>query len=172
MNGEKASSRSGADSGLESKAGKYLTFRLGKEEYGLEIMKVVEIIGLMEITTVPRTPDFVRGVINLRGKIIPVIDLRLKFELPSKEDTERTCIIVVQIDQSAVQVTMGVIVDDVSEVVNIRAEQIEPTPSFGPNVDTDFIMGVGQVGKNVIMLLDIGKILSCEEIKIIDQVSH
>ncbi|MEW6238598.1 MAG: chemotaxis protein CheW [Candidatus Omnitrophota bacterium] len=172
MNGEKVSSRNGADSGLESKAGKYLTFRLGKEEYGLEIMKVVEIIGLMEITTVPRTPDFVRGVINLRGKIIPVIDLRRKFELPSKEDTERTCIIVVQIDQSVSQVTMGVIVDDVSEVVNIRAEQIEPTPSFGANVNTDFILGVGQVGKNVIMLLDIGKILSFEEIRLIDQVSH
>ncbi len=162
---------SDSNADISKLAGKFLTFKLGQEEYGLEIMTVVEIIGLMEITPVPRTPDFIRGVINLRGKIIPVIDLRLKFDLPFKQDTERTCIIVVQIDNGTNQVTMGIIVDEVSEVIYIGADQIEPTPSFGSGVDTEFIMGVGQVGQNVIMLLNIGKILTTGEINLVDQVS-
>ncbi len=160
------------DSSAEHLAGKYLTFALGKETYGLQILKVFEIIGLMEITEVPRTPPFVRGVINLRGKIIPVVDLRMKFDLPSKEDTERTCIIVVQIAGEADRITMGIIVDEVCEVVNVTEDRIEPTPSFGADVDTQFILGVGQINNNVTMLLDIDKILSGEEIGIVGQVAH
>ncbi len=157
--------------GLECIAGKYLTFKMGNEEYGIEIMKVVEIIGVMEITAVPRTPDFIRGVINLRGKIIPIVDLRQKFDLPRKEDTERTCIIVVQIQREAQNTIMGIIVDDVSEVLYIGADQIEPTPSFGANVETEFIMGVGQINRDVVMLLDIDKVLTGGEIKMVDKVT-
>ncbi|RJP30897.1 MAG: purine-binding chemotaxis protein CheW [Candidatus Omnitrophota bacterium] len=169
MNSETISSHRNADLGLEDKAGKYLTFKMGKEEYGIEIMKVFEIIGLMEITPVPRTPKFIRGVINLRGKIIPVVDLRLKFELPRREDSERTCIIVVQIARAANYMTMGIIVDDVCEVIYISANQIEPTPSFGENVNTEFIKGVGQINQNVIMLLDIDKILTGGEVDLIEK---
>ncbi len=156
----------------ECKAGKYLTFKMGNEEYGIEIMKVFEIIGIMEITPVPRTPKFIRGVINLRGKIIPVVDLRIKFDLPPKSDTERTCIIVVQITRESNQTTMGIIVDDVSEVLYIGDDQIEPTPSFGANVNTEFIMGVGQINQMVIMLLDIDKILTGGEVEILEKTTQ
>ena len=145
-------------------AGKYLTFELEGEVYGLEILKVQEIIGMMNVTRVPRTPEFMRGVINLRGKVIPVIDLRLKFALSAKEDTDRTCIIVVQVTHDTRQVTMGLIVDEVSEVQTIVESQIEPPPSFGASVDTDFILGMGKLGEKVVMLLDADKVLSGGEI--------
>jgi len=154
-----------AERGHSECGGKYLTFELGGEVYGLEILKVQEIIGMMTVTRVPRTPNFVRGVINLRGKVIPVIDLRRKFGMEPQEDTEKTCIVVVQIaaggtDQTT---TMGIIVDEVSEVLDIDAEQIEPPPSFGASVDTDFILGMGKVAERVVMLLDIDKVLTQAE---------
>ncbi|KKL28772.1 hypothetical protein LCGC14_2371790 [marine sediment metagenome] len=145
---------------LLDKEGKYLTFALGPEEYGLEILKVREIIGIMDIAEVPRTPDFVKGVINLRGKVIPVIDLRLKFQMETIEQTEETCIIVVDVDG----VEMGIIVDKVSEVLDIAGEEIEEPPSFGANVDTDFILGMGKAQERVTILLDIGKVLSSMEV--------
>ncbi len=148
--------------------GKYLTFVLGSEEYGLEILKVREIIGVMEITTVPQTPVFIKGVINLRGKVIPVIDLRLKFGMPEAEPTEETCIIVVDIMGSL----MGILVDTVSEVLDINANQIEPAPAFGGSIDTNFILGMGKVKDRVEILLDINKVLSTEELlKIVEAVS-
>ncbi len=147
-----------------AKAGKYLTFKLGAEEYGLEILKVQEIIKMMEITKVPRTPDYVRGVINLRGKVIPVVDLRLKFGMDAKETTDKTCVIVVQVRRNDATVTMGIIVDEVSEVLDITGEQIEPPPEFGTTVDTAFILGMGKVAKKVIMLLDADKVLSSGEL--------
>ena len=143
-----------------AKMGKYLTFVLGKEEYGLEILRVREINGLMEITNVPRMPEFVRGVINLRGKVIPVIDLRLKFGMRQVEDTQETCIIVVDL----VEVYMGVVVDRVSEVLDIAETAIEPPPSFGTSVDTGFILGIGKAKDKVVILLDIGQVLSANEI--------
>lgn len=158
--------------GLADKAGKYLTFDLASEEYGLEILKVQEIIGLMPITRVPRTPGFIRGVINLRGKVIPVVDLRLKFEMEAKEDTRRTSIIVVQVKRTGHQVIMGLIVDDMHEVIDIKAEDIEPPPEFGANVNTDFILGVGKVNQKVVILLDVDKILSGGEVTMVDQVSQ
>ena len=151
-------------------AGKYLTFQLDKEIYGLEILKVQEIIGMMNVTSVPRTPDFVRGVINLRGKVIPVVDLRLKFSMETKEDTERTCIIVVQISAASQMVIMGIIVDEVSEVLDVKSEQIEPAPSFGGSVSTDFILAMGKVGQKVIMLLDVDRVLSGGEMQLVKQV--
>lgn len=140
--------------------GKYLTFVLGGEEYGLEILKVREIIGLMDITSVPQTPVFIKGVINLRGKVIPVIDLRLKFGMEEAEPTDETCIIVVDIGGSL----MGIFVDTVSEVLDVTADQIEPPPSFGSAIDTVFILGMGKIKGKVKILLDIEKVLSAEEL--------
>ena len=157
---------------LTERAGKYLTFNLVNEEYGLEILKVQEIIGIMNVTRVPKMPDYVRGVINLRGKVIPVIDLRLKFGLDSQNDTERTCIIVVQVSHGDQQVTTGIIVDEVSEVLDIAEEQIEDAPSFGASVDTEFILAMGKVGKKVVMFLDIDKVLSTGDMVAINEASQ
>jgi purine-binding chemotaxis protein CheW len=138
---------------------KFLTFFLANEEYGLEILKVQEIIGLLPITRVPRTPVFIRGVINLRGKVISVVDLRLKFGMPEKEATSETCIIVVQ----AAGMEMGIIVDKVSEVLAIATGEIEDAPSFGTTVTTDYILGIGKAQGKVKLLLDIDKVLSKQE---------
>lgn len=147
------------------KEGKYLTFVLCSEEYGLEILKVREIIGLLDITPVPQTPDFVKGVINLRGKVIPVVDLRLKFGMPPAEYTKETCIIVVDVDS----LLMGIIVDTVSEVVEIKENEIEPPPSFGHKVDVKFILGMGKIKGKVKILLQIDKVLSSEELSIVEK---
>ena len=142
-------------------AGKYMTFKLAEEAYGLAILKVREIIGLMEITRVPRTPEFIRGVINLRGRVIPVMDLRLKFGMPPIEPTDQTVIIVVQYASGGREVTTGVLVDQVLEVLSIDTEQIEPPPSFaGDSLEADFLLGVGKTADRVIFLLDIGRVLS------------
>jgi purine-binding chemotaxis protein CheW len=147
--------------------GKFLTFALGNEEYGVEILKVREIMGLMEITTVPQTPEYMKGVINLRGKVIPIIDLRLKFAMPEVEHTKETCIIVVEVGSAQI----GIIVDSVSEVTDIRGEDIEEAPSFGQGIDTNFIMGLGKVKEKIIILLDIERVLSSEEMEIVGQLA-
>ncbi len=151
------------------KKGKYLTFSLADEEYGIGILKVKEINGMMPITSVPRTPDFVKGVINLRGKVIPVIDLRLKFGIPSIDYTDRTCIIVVEIDANDMTIQIGIAVDAVSEVLNIKEEEVENPPSFGTSVNTDYILGMAKIDSSVKILLDIDKVLSAEEITAIEQ---
>ena len=151
--------------GVAGASEKYLTFNLSDEQYGVEILKVREIIGLMEITKVPRTPDFVRGVINLRGKVIPVIDLRTKFGMDNVQDTDQTCIVVVDIEQAANAIQMGVIVDSVSEVLDIELDSIEDTPSFGTVVSTDFIKGIAKTKGGVKILLNIEKVLSASEIQ-------
>ncbi len=150
-------------------AGKYLTFRLGDEEYGIGILKVKEIIGMMPITPIPQTPPYVKGVINLRGKVIPVIDLRLRFGMEEAEYTDRTCIIVVEVSLAAEAVIMGIVVDAVSEVAQIKAEEIEDTPSFGTTLDTSYILGMAKTDDSVKILLDIDKILSEEELAQIDR---
>lgn len=160
-----------AEQDADDRVEKYLTFHIGNEEYGLEILKVIEIIGLSSITDVPRTPPFVKGVINLRGRIIPVVDLRIKFGLPQIEYNDRTCIIIVLITRGDRQVQTGVIVDHVSEVISIGSSQFEATPSFGPSVDTRFILGIGKMGERVVLLLDVDEVLSTEEIGIVDQVA-
>jgi len=142
-----------------SREGKYLTFSLASEEYGIGILKVREIIGMMSITPVPQTPEFVKGVINLRGKVIPVIDLRLRFGLDATAYTERTCIIVVEIHGESGSIPMGIVVDAVSEVLNIRSADIENTPSFGVKLNTDFILGMAKTDGGVKILLDIDKVL-------------
>jgi purine-binding chemotaxis protein CheW len=150
-------------SDAQSKAGKYLTFALGQEEYGLEILKVREIFGYMEITAVPQTPAHVKGVINLRGQVIPVIDLRMKFGMQEIELTEETCIIVVEIATSDSQFETGIIVDHVSEVLDVDGADIDDAPEFGSSVDTDFILGMGKIGESVKILLDIDKVLGGED---------
>ena len=146
---------------------KYLTFSLGDEEYGIEILNVREIIGMIGVTPIPETPEFVKGVINLRGKVIPVIDLRLKFQMEERAYDERTCIIVVQIKMSDL-IQIGIIVDSVSEVSSILQEDIEPPPAFGLDQETSYIMGMAKSKEDVKILLDIDRVLSNEELKMMD----
>lgn len=153
------------DGASTSRGGKFLTFSLGREEYGIGILKVREIIGFMDVTAIPRTPEYVRGVINLRGQVISVVDLRAKFGMPQAERTEETCIIVVEIRGAGGRaLSTGVVVDRVSEVLNISAESVEDAPEFGASIDTDFILGMGKVGQAVKILLDIDRVLSPAEV--------
>ncbi len=152
------------------KENKFLTFCLGQEEYGVEILRVREIIGIIGITPLPQMPEYVKGVINLRGKIIPVIELRTKFALPSVEYTEATCVIVVEVseDNDSDHFQMGVIVDSVSEVLDIDRDDIEPAPRFGSALKTEYILGMGKVSQadreKVIILLDIDKVMTQEDL--------
>ncbi len=152
--------------------GKYLTFALGPEEYGLEILKVREIIGYMEITAVPQTPHEVKGVINLRGQVIPVIDLRAKFGMETIEVTDESCIIVVVISRGRSDFSTGIVVDHVQEVLDIAGQDIEEAPQFGSSVDTDFILGMGKIGDSVKILLDIDKALAGDRLDLAGEVSN
>lgn len=143
--------------------GKYLTFMISKERYGIDILAVQEIIGITSITTVPRCPDFIKGVINLRGRIIPVIDLRLKFGIEPIPYNDRTCIIVVHLHRDGQVVPAGVIVDTVLEVINFGPEDIEPPPNYGESIDTSFIVGMGKHDAGLNILIDIEKALSASE---------
>jgi len=146
--------------------GKYLTFVLGNESYGVEVLKIREIIRMQNITSVPQMPDYVKGVINLRGKVIPVVDLRLKFKLSKIETTERTCIVVVQVRlASGTSPQMGLIVDAVEEVINIVSADIEDTPEFGTKLNTDYILGMAKVKGVVKTLLDIDRVVAAETIE-------
>ncbi|MDI6762195.1 MAG: chemotaxis protein CheW [Thermodesulfobacteriota bacterium] len=154
---------------MGDREGKYLTFSLAGEEYGIGIRKIKEIIGMMPVTTVPRTPPFVKGIINLRGKVIPVVDLRLKFGMEEMSYTERTCIIVVETRGRSGSVLIGIVVDSVSEVLNIKAADIEETPTFGARLDTDYILGMAKMNGGVKILLDIDKVLGGEEMAVLDK---
>ncbi|MHB8910302.1 MAG: chemotaxis protein CheW [Syntrophales bacterium] len=148
---------------MANREGKYLTFTLAGEEYGIGILKVKEIIGIMAITTVPQTPSYMKGVINLRGKVIPIVDLRLKFDMEAIDYTEKTCIIVVEVASGGQQVMIGILVDSVSEVLNIKGGDIEDTPNFGSHLNTDYILGMAKTGGKVKILLDIDRVLSSDE---------
>ena len=153
---------------MAEREGKYLTFTLAEEEYGIGILKIKEIIGMMPITSVPQTPSFVKGVINLRGKVIPVLDLRMRFEMETIDYTERTCIIVVEIESRAGTVMIGIVVDSVSEVLNIKGDDIEDTPAFGTGINTDYILGMAKMGGGVKILLNIDRVLSDREIDLLE----
>lgn len=157
----------GTDQGLDALAGKYLTFRLGNEDFGLEILKVQEIIGMQEITSIPRTPAYVKGVINLRGKVIPVMDLRLKFDMEEAEVSRKTCIIVVQVRGEMGDLIMGIVVDEVSEVLEISGREIEPAPTFGTRINTDFVLGMAKTESAVKILLDLDRVLTQQDISAI-----
>ena len=148
----------------DARAGKYLTFQLANEEFGIRVMKVREIMGLQEITAVPQTPAHIKGVINLRGKVVPVIDLRLKFGILSAEYTQRTCIIVTQMQGGNGLVLIGIIVDGVSEVLNLTASEIEDTPDFGEEVTGQYLLGMAKVKGKVKILLDIDRVLSTQDL--------
>ncbi len=150
-----------------AKVGKYLTFNLGDEVYGLEILKVQEIIGLMNITGVPKTPEYVRGVINLRGIVVPVIELRAKFGMHLTEDTDRTCIVVARVSTDSGQIIIGILVDEVSEVQDVNVGQLEPPPSIGFASDTSFILAMAKIEDKVVMLLDVDAVLSTDEMALV-----
>ena len=154
---------------MVDKEGKYLTFMLAEEEYGIGILKIKEIIGMMPITSIPQTPEFVKGVINLRGKVIPVVDLRLRFGMEAIDYNDRTCIIVVEIECAASTVMIGIVVDAVSEVLNIKGEDIEETPAFGTRLNTDYILGMAKTEGSVKILLDIDRVLSADEVVALDK---
>ena len=149
----------------DARAGKYLTFQLAGEEFGILVLKVREIMGIQEITAVPRVPSHVKGVLNLRGKVVPVIDLRLRFGLPPAEYTARTCIIVTQTEGESGLMLTGVIVDGVSEVVNLAASDIEDTPDFGEEVASQYLLGMAKVKGKVKILLDINKVLRTQDLR-------
>jgi purine-binding chemotaxis protein CheW len=156
---------------MADKEGKYLTFNMNDEEYGIGILKIKEIIGMMPITTVPQTPEFVKGVINLRGKVIPVIDLRLRFGIDAIDYTERTCIIVVEIEGTGGTIQIGIVVDSVSEVLNIKGEDVEETPTFGTKLNTDYILGMAKMEGGVKILLDIDRVLSSDDLSSLRKVA-
>lgn len=148
----------------KSVAGKYLTFYLADEEYAVEILKVQEIIQMQSVTRVPKVPHFVRGIINLRGKVIPVVELRAKFGMEVVPDTDKTAIVVIKIDRGDSSMTTGIIIDNVKEVADLDAESIEHAPSFGSEIETEFIMGISKSESNVKILLDIDKVLTDGEV--------
>ncbi len=154
---------------MVDREGKYLTFVLNEEEYGIGILKIKEIIGMMPITTVPQTPEFVKGVINLRGKVIPIVDLRARFGMDTIDYTERTCIIVVEIEGPAGMMMIGIVVDAVSEVLNIKGDDIEDTPTFGTKLNTDYILGMAKMEGGVKILLDIDRVLTGDEIAVLEK---
>ena len=156
-----------AETSTSALAGKYLTIALDNESYGIAVLKVREIIRMQKITPVPQMPDFVKGVINLRGRVIPIVDLRLKFTLKA-EITERTCIVVVQVKLTPQQtVQMGLIVDSVEEVVTLNTSEIEPTPDFGTHVDTSYVLGMAKVKGLVNTLLDIDRVVAPDTVQVL-----
>jgi purine-binding chemotaxis protein CheW len=159
-----ASNDSATFAQADPRVGKYLTFQLAAEEFGIRVLKVREIMGLQQITAVPQTAAHIKGVINLRGKVLPVIDLRLKFGLPAAEYTQRSCIIVTQVQGESAPVLMGIVVDGVSEVLNLAASEIEDTPDFGEEVSGQYLLGMAKVKGKVKILLDIDKVLSIQEL--------
>jgi purine-binding chemotaxis protein CheW len=152
------------DAIVEKQDGKHLVFLLGGSSYGIPILEVSDINGLLEITSIPKTPDFIKGVINLRGKVIPVMDLRLKFGMPEKEYDKLTCIIIVNLSINNKAKQMGVIVDTVSEVFDIPLSEIEDPPSYGSDVDDDFLNGIGKVKGKLVVLLNIAKVLHSDDV--------
>ena len=149
-------------SSTDPRSGKYLTFRLAKEEFAIQVLRVREIMGMQDITAVPQTPPYMKGVINLRGKIVPVVDLRLKFGFPEVEATPATCIIVVQLKSGKDTLLMGLLVDAVSEVLNFSPADIENTPDFGHGVTTPYLLGIAKVKGTVKILLDLDQVLGAD----------
>lgn len=152
----------------DTRVGKYLTFFLGKEEFGIPVLKVREIIGTQEMAAVPHVPHYMKGVINLRGRIIPVVDLRLKFGMDEAQYTQRTCTIVVQVQGEYEPATVGIIVDEVSEVANLSADDIEDTPDFGESIDVPYVLGMAKSKGKVSILLDLDRVLVNQDVRAMD----
>lgn len=163
-----------AEAAADQRVGKYLTFLLGREEFAIRVLQVREIMGIQDITAVPQTPGYVKGVINLRGRVIPVVDLRLKFGLAEMEYTKRTCIIVVQVQAGRVSLSTGIVVDEVSEVLNLSASDIEDTPDFGDggNAAGSYLLGMAKIKGKVKILLDIDRVLSGQELRGLEELTQ
>ncbi len=157
---------------VDERAGKYLVFALGREEFGIRVLNVREIMGIQEITAVPHTPSYLKGVINLRGKVIPVVDLRAKFGLPVVEHTQRTCIIVVQVLHETNPVLMGIIVDGVAEVLTLASADIEDTPDFGTGTTTCYLLGMAKVKDKVKILLNIDEVMAAQELQVLGNLAQ
>ena len=157
---------------LIASGGKYLTFQLAKESYGIEILKVREIIGLIDITAVPQTAAYIRGVINLRGKIIPVLDLRRKFGLEEAEFTKQTCIVTTQVPGKNGEVLVGLIVDAVHEVLLVNSTDIEPVPDLGEDMKLDFVKGLSKTKGRVTVLLDMDKVMQEQDFQELQNLDH
>jgi len=155
--------------GTTDREGKYLTFTLAAEEYGIGILKVKEIIGMMAITAIPQAPGYIKGIINLRGKVIPVVDLRRKFGIAEMAYTDRTCIIVAEVRTNKGHVLTGIVVDTVSEVVNIKSADIEDAPDFGTSLNTAYILGMAKAGSGIRILLDIDRVIQEEDTAIAER---
>lgn len=147
----------------------YLTFYLDREEFGVGILKVKEILEYSTPTRVPMVPEFIQGVINLRGSVVPVVDLKAKFHMPDSEITKKSCVIIIEVNMEGDDTTMGILVDAVSEVMDIVPEDIEPSPSFGAKIKVDFIQGMAKLENQFVMLLDLDKVLSIEELAVLNQ---
>jgi purine-binding chemotaxis protein CheW len=145
----------------------YLTFKLGDEVFALDIAKVREVLDFTSVTKVPRTPEFMRGVINLRGNVVPVVDMKLKFGMERTEKTVNTCIIIVEVDLDGDSTVIGAIADSVQEVMDLEPDHIEPAPRIGTRVRTDFIKGMGKHNDQFVIILDIDKIFSNEELAVV-----
>ena len=161
------SSSTGASAKLKTAAGEYLTFVLGEEQYGLEILKVQEIRGYDAVTQIANTPDFIKGVVNLRGKIVPIVDLRIKFNLGKVEYDEFTVVIILNLNGRVV----GIVVDGVSDVMALKEEQIRDVPSLVSNIDTKYIVGLASVEEQMFILVDIEQLMSSQEMALIDTVA-
>ena len=157
------------DTTKTSETAQYLTFKLGDEIFALDISKVREVLDFTSVTKVPRTPDFMRGVINLRGNVVPVVDLRLKFGMSVMEKTVNTCIIIVEVSLNGESTVLGVLADSVQEVIEIEADQIEPAPRIGTYLDTAFLKGMGKRDGSFIMILDIDRVFSAEELSLVQE---
>jgi purine-binding chemotaxis protein CheW len=153
---------------VQSRRERYLTFFLGEEQYGIAIDRIKEIIAIMKVTHVPKTPDYMRGVINLRGSIIPVVDTRLRFGMETKEEDMHTAIVIVEVDK----VNIGFIVDRVEEVASIDSSKLSEPPKFGSNIDTDFICSMAQMDENVVMILDVLKLFAADEMISLEQIQQ
>ena len=149
----------------------YVTFSLGKELFGVEVSKTREILSLTPVTKVPQTPDYLLGVINLRGQVVPVVDMRLKLGLPAGADTEDTCIIVVDVLVDGETITVGALADAVREVLEIRSDQIEPPPRLGTRLKTEFITGMGKIDEQFMILLNIDRIFNSDELALVQDMS-
>ena len=149
----------------------YLTYKLGAEVFALDISKVREVLDFTTVTKVPRTPDFMRGVINLRGSVVPVVDLRLKFGMSATEKTVNTCVIIVEVAVDGETTVLGALADSVQEVIDLAQGQIEPAPKIGTKLNTDFIKGMGKQDERFIIILDIDKVFSVDELSLV-QAAH
>jgi purine-binding chemotaxis protein CheW len=156
------------DAAVSEGSSQYLTFQLAGEEFAVGILKVREILELPPLTRVPKTPQFVRGVMNLRGSVVPVIDLAVKFGLPETTATRWTCVVVVEVESEGLRSVMGVLADTVSQVIDLRREEMEPAPDFGTRVKVDYLLGLGRLGKKFVLILDIDTVLSMAELKTVD----